>query len=270
MKAISLALFLLLQSSALYAKPKPCALDESVMEGYGASATLEQSRLSRLALYNFIGCDPLRIDGESRKIFFRAIKAEFEFDHTAEFRAWRKNHPGSDALWEGINSQQNEMRDYLDRIFDPHRDREFQPIVLRYGKASTIARLGPEAKEGVRQTIAVGSHFYGLSGEYNSQVDALEALGEWIDPANGAFGRREKAEFAQLLSGLLDVSDVIRGDHHRRLLRTVLEGLGRSDDQQALASVEKWASRHRHAQDELVTLAADTAAKMKKRMAAKR
>lgn len=268
MKVFTLLLpFLIIPAASTFAaKPQPCVLEATLLQKYQHSDVPSQLRDARRALDAFIGCDPANIDDISRKTFFAAVEGEFTTDHTLELEAWSKTYPESEALWEAINIQQRELRDYMDRLFDPARDQEFGSVVLRFGKGRTIARMGPSVKEKVKKIVTVGDGFYGLVGQYNPQLDGLEALGYWIDPANGSFTSREKDEFTQMLTALLDASDVIRGRHHRALVRTALESLAKSDDTKALSHVEKWLAKHSDKADELSALATKAVTQISKRV----
>jgi hypothetical protein len=267
MKHLLATSFLILIAAALPAfAANPCTLDRSVLAAYDRpNATLEEMAASRRAVSAFMGCDPADIDPASRKVFFAVVQREFRHDPKPHLDAWKTTHPGSDALWDGINTYQAELRDYLGRAFEPARDKEFMNVVIQYGKAKTIANLGPAAKAAVTRSLGTPRSFYGIANLHNSQVEALEALGYWIDPANPSFTPVEKYELAQILTGLLDVSENVAGPHHERVVGTALRSLAHSDDAHALTRVEAWAGKRKDKDDPLSRTAARTIAEMKRR-----
>ena len=154
----------------------PCSLDPSILTVYEtATPSLEAAAATRRAVADFMACDPATLDEPSRRVFFAVVEREFSTDPAPQLEAFQKQYPGSEALWEGINMQQHELREYLDRLFDPVRDREFKDVVLRFGKGHTIALLGPEAKKDVKRILAEPNRFYGISRTYNSWFEAAEA-----------------------------------------------------------------------------------------------
>lgn len=204
MKSTVVLLTLLLATPASAAKPSPCTLDSSVLAPYrDANATDQQFAASRRTLFAFTSCDPAVVDAQSRRVFYEAVDREFNTDHTAYIRRWAAAHADGnpEGAWEAVNLLQSEMRNYLHRIFDSARDgKEFTHIVLRYGKAETIAALGPDAQRDVLAILAGPDRFYGVSKKLNPKIAARGALAYWIDPANPSFTPVEKAEFARILA----------------------------------------------------------------------
>jgi len=180
-----------------------CSLDRSVLAPYNkTSATEEEWSASRRAISKFMGCAPSAIDSASRRVFFEVVGREFTTDHKPALDKWRAKRPGSEALFEGITVFQHELRAYMERLADPKRDAESKGTILRYGTAKTIASFGPAVKNDVLQMLGKPNAVYGVSNQYNSQLDALATLGEWVDPSSGAFSAEEKARFAEILAGL--------------------------------------------------------------------
>lgn len=204
MKTTLLLLVLLFVTPAFAAKTSPCTLDPSVLAPYrDANATDPQWAASRLALFRFMSCHPADVDAQSRRIFYEVVDRELNTDHTAYLRRWAAAHADGnpEGAWEAVSILQGELRDYLHRIFDPALDgKEFRHIVLRYGKAQTLAALGPDAQREVLDILSAPDRFYGVSKRLNPKIDALGALAYWIDPANPSFTPVEKAEFARILS----------------------------------------------------------------------
>lgn len=258
----------LILSTALptFAAPSnPCSLDRTVLRAYERpNATLDEMAEARRAVSAFMGCDPGDIDESSRKVFFSVVEREFRTDHSSHLATWKQRHTDSDALTDAIALHQHELREYMDRLFDPARDREFRHVVLNYGKAKTIAALGPDAKNDVVKSLRVANHFYGLSQRYNSQIDALAALGYWIDPENASFTPAEKYELTEILTGLLLVSENVQDGNHRRIVQAALSSLAKSDDTHALAAVERWAAKQAGRNDSLSKAAEKTLAQMRK------
>jgi hypothetical protein len=268
MKSTLVLLSLLFITPAFAAKTSPCTLDSSVLAPWrNANATDEQWAASRRALFDFMSCDPAGVDAQSRRNFYEVVDREFNTDHTARIQRWAAAHASAnpDGAWEAVNNLQYALRNYLHRIFDPARDgKEFKHIVLHYGKAQTLAALGPKAQREVLDILGAPDRFYGVSKSLNPKVDALGALAYWIDPANPSFTPAEKYDFAQILTGLLELSESVHNGHHRRLVETALTSLAKSDDSHALAAVEKWAGKRADRTDRLSEIASKTVAEMRK------
>jgi hypothetical protein len=235
---ISLVLALTCASAASAASP--CTLDASVLTPYnlGAAATLEQWRASRAAVSRFIGCET--VDASSRKVFYAVVEREFQTDHSTVLAQWAASRPGSEALLEGLTIYQSELRDFIERTFDSKRDAEFAPVVLKYGTGRTIASLGPTARDNVLRMLGAPHHPYGVSAQYNGQIEAMTAIGYWIEPGNTQFARAEKARLTAVATGLLAVSRQVRRGHHYRLVEMTLKTLAKSDDPQAEQAVRGW------------------------------
>ncbi|MDQ3280296.1 MAG: hypothetical protein M3Q69_02675 [Acidobacteriota bacterium] len=221
-----------------------CTLSPSLLAVYDRSnATLEELGETRRTVSAFLGCDPLHVDSASRRVFFAIVAREFGADVQSQLASWNAKYPDSEALWDGLTIHQTELRNYMDRLFDPARDAAFKDVVLRYGKAKTIARLGRDAKADVTKSLGTPVTSYGLAHRYNAQTEALGALGYWIDAADTTFTAEEKRQFAQILTGLLEVTGKIHGRHQRDMLMTTLASLAHSDDPRALAAVERWSNK---------------------------
>jgi hypothetical protein len=196
-----------------------CTLDRAVLVPYDhpSSATEEEWRDSRRAVFDFTDCDPDAIDAASRRVFFDVVRAEFETDHTAELNRWEEKRPGSEALFEGILIFQHRLRELMDRIVVP-ADAELAGTILAYGDAKAIAGLGPSVRSDVLRQLGKPARTYGISKQYDAQLEALGALGYWIDPANGSFPAAEKQAFVTILTSLLETSDMVRSAQHARVL----------------------------------------------------
>jgi hypothetical protein len=115
----------------------------------------------------------------------------------------------------------------------------------------------------VKKSLGAPNRFYGVANLHSSQLEALDALGYWLEPGNVSFTPAEKYEFTQILTGLLDVSENVAGGHHARLIKAALRSLSRSDDSHAIVRVEQWAEKRAHKDDEIAKLAAKTIQAMK-------
>lgn len=233
-----------------------CRLDESVVRTYAASNASDRARgAARRAISDFIGCDPSSVDGHSRAVFYRVVELQFQQDHADAILRWRKDPSRSnpEGLYDALATHEAELRDYLDRLFDASRDAEFAPVVLRFGKARAIASLGRHGRNDVLNLLSVPNRPYGVGGNYNAQVEAIGAIGFWINPSNAAFARQEKTAFVKVLTDLLDMDAEARrthpshsaasersAGHASTLIETALEALGRSDDEGAARSVQVW------------------------------
>ena len=265
---LPLLLSALFAPSAFGAGSSPCRLSDSVLGPYrDANATDAAMAASRRALFELMGCEPAAIDARSRKIFFEAMDLEFNADHSASIERWAKAHAAAnpEGMFEAVSGLQHEMRAYLDRLYEPALDAQFEHVVLRYGQAKTIARLGPASKADVIEVLSTSHRRYGVGKRHNPQVDALAALGHWIDPANASFTPVEKYELAQILTALLEVSENVEPGNHLRLIEATLSSLAKSDDSHAIAAVEKWLARRKDPNDSLSRRAAKTLQEMKGR-----
>lgn len=243
-----------------------CSLDRSVLAPYNKpSATEEEWGASRRAISKFMGCAPSTIDNASRRVFFEVVGREFATDHKPALDKWRARRPGSEALFEGITVFQHELRSYMERLADPRLDAESKDTVLRYGTAKTIAAFGPAVKGDVLKMLGKPNAAYGVSRQYNSQVDALATLGEWVDSSNGAFNAQDKGQFAEILAGLLPLSDSIRPGQHTRLVETTLKALGRSDDARAEKAIRHWMEKQSRKEGWLYELASKSASNIQKK-----
>jgi hypothetical protein len=236
---ITVVVLALSAAGALHAE-QPCTLQVSVLAPYdaGAAATLEQWRASREAVSRAMGCPAL--DSQSRKIFYAVVEREFETDHRAALAQWQATRPGSEALWEALHIHQRELRDFMERTFEPHRDAAFAPVVLKYGTAPTIASLGPSVRDDVLHMLGLPERRYGVAGQYSAQITAMDVIGYWIDPANTAFAPAEKAKLTSIATGLLAESRDVRRGHHYQLVETALKSLGRSADLRAESAIRAW------------------------------
>jgi hypothetical protein len=219
----------------------PCTLDRAVLAPYeNAEASEEQWALSRRTVANFMSCAPETVDATSRRVFFDVVDREYRADHGQQLEQWQARRPGSQALFEGINVYQQELRDYMQRLVTFHGGDEFRQTIITFGNARTIASLGRPVKNDVLKMLGTPNLRYGLSGRHNPQREALAAVGFWIDPAERGFSATEKDEMTMMLTGLLTVSENVAPGDHRRLVETAIDALGRSDDPQAEKDIRKW------------------------------
>ena len=82
-------------------------------------------------------------------------------------------------------------------------DTSSKETILRYGDARAIAALGPAVKHDVLSMLGSGGQFYGINHRYHPQLEAVQVLGFWIDPANKEFSAAEKSDFTHTLTALL-------------------------------------------------------------------
>ncbi|HJQ37970.1 MAG TPA: hypothetical protein VKB93_12600 [Thermoanaerobaculia bacterium] len=244
-KKTCFTLTLLLAAMPLAAQPGRCSLDRKVLAVYDRAdtATEEEWAASRRAVSAFIGCPPESVDAESRRVFFEIVEREFTADHGPELERWRVKRPQSEALVEGILIYQYELRDFMRRLFVPSRDAEFTDAVLNFGSGEVIARLGPDAKKKVLAKLGTPNANYGLSNQYNSQIEAVTALGFWVDAGSTALLPNDKQEITAILSDLLNVSEAIRSSQHRRLVEATLKALSKSDDVRAARAIRDWMAK---------------------------
>lgn len=228
----------------------PCTLDRKVLLPYerGASATEEEWRDSRRAVMDFTYCEPEAIDRASRRVFFEVVRAEFETDHRPALDRWVARRPESEALFDGIRIFDHRLKELMDRIVTP-ADAEFAGTILSYGNARAIASLGPSVERDVIRQLGKPGRSYGLSRQYDAQLEALGTLGYWIDPANHSFSAVRKEMFTGILTSLLQTSDVVHSSAHARVLDAALRALAHSDDPAAGTAVRQWMEKQTdHAQ----------------------
>ena len=232
--------------AALYAAPPPCHLDRGVAlapYAHAEIATMEEWRDSRLAIEKFMDCPPASIDAQSRKTFFDAVASEFTANHGAEIARWRKTYPGKrDSLAAAIGIFQTDMRRFMERIVD-RKDAASKDVILRYGDARAVAALGPAVKHDVLAALGNPSAFYGIDHRYHPQLDAIEVLGYWIDPANSEFPPAEKDELTRVLLSLLPHIQSGVNAYEDRSFQSALKALGHSDSIDVETALASWLDR---------------------------
>jgi len=242
--AVSLAL--LITASSVFAAPAPCHLDRAVAltpYNHPDSATIEEWRDSRLAVEKFMDCPPASIDPQSRNTFFDVVRSEFATGHSAEIARWRKLYPRPhEGVDTAIGIFQTDLRRFMEGLVD-RNDVSSKDAILRYGDARAIAALGPAVKHDVVSMLGSGGQFYGINHRYHPQLEAVQVLGFWIDPANREFSAAEKNDFTRTLTSLLpDVQPGVNA-YEDRYFQAALQALAHSDSLDAETALASWMDR---------------------------
>ena len=243
---LCISLGMLAIAGSLFAAPAPCVLDRTVAlapYAHAGTATVEEWRDSRLAIENLMDCPPAAIDAQSRRTFFDAVRSEFTTDHTAEIARWRKLHGRPhDTLDGAIGIFQTDLRRFMEKLVD-RSDASSKDVVLRFGDGRAIAALGPSVKQNVISMLGSATRFYGINQRYHPQLDAIEALGYWIDPANREFSSHEKDDLTRMLISLLpNVRPGLNG-YEDRCFQAALKALAHSDSIDAETALAGWMDR---------------------------
>jgi len=177
-------------------------------------------------------CPDGHFDSGSRERFYGYLRREIEY------RKWAEGHylRTGQGFGEGYGEYLQELRNYVDRVLDPERDRVFSDLILVFGMPQTVAKLGRSAESEVVTLLAVEDR----------QTTAAAAIGYWIDAANDGFTPDEKDRFISLLIDRLPsppaFSDADRSSYWQSIhfADAILNALGRSNSVAARDAIRTW------------------------------
>lgn len=272
---------LLAISSAVWAasasgpKVKPCTVTADMLSVYRdpAGASDQEWRAARnmaldLMVSECRATGPRR--GPERAAVFELLEREMLVDYADVFAAREKRtgKPLSESAAEGPMYFQRDLSEFIDRIVTPE-DIQYKEVILRYGGGLAISKLGKAVRSAVfRQAAEPARSFYGVEMR-SPQVEAIRAIGYWLDPASPVLTAAERKEWAQVLATLLPNDGILLdAEHHPRLVRTALEALSRSDSTEAEQTIRTWRNVYQNNYgrgDSLEILAQEAADKIRSR-----
>lgn len=221
---------------------QPCTLPDPVLAPYRANSTLADYKNAIVTMEDFMAlCGSRQLSGPTRMLFFQVVSQEFApgrdevIDHLLAGTS-------SEGPYEMVNQYQRHLRDFMDTIVTSN-DKGYSDVILAYGGGKAIAALGPSIKKQVHAALAPPVTFFGYHGPYSTQLDALNAIGQWIDPSETRFSPKDKAFFAKILTEGMNVSPGAFSSNTQRQLFTTLDALGHSDDPDVEQKVRDWAAK---------------------------
>jgi len=256
-------------------KVKPCTVTADMLSVYRdpAGASDQQWRAARDAALDLMVSEcrhtgPRR--GSERAAVFALLENEMRVDYANVFAARRKRtgKPLPESAAEGPMYFQRDLSEFIDRIVTAE-DIQYKDVILRYGGGLAISKLGKAVKSSVfRQAAEPARSFYGVEMR-SPQVEAIRAIGYWLDPGSPVLNAAERKEWAQILATLLPSDGILLdAEHHPRLIRTALEALSRSDSAAAEESIRTWRNVYQNNYgrgDSIEILAQEAADKIKAR-----
>jgi hypothetical protein len=282
MRSITLSALLTVSlAMSVQAAPKthPCGVSPALVDVYRnpTSATSAEWTAARKAANDLMltSCEaggPK--DKASRALIFSLLEKELTVDYDAVFAAWQKRSgkPLSESAAEGVRYFQQDLLSYIDRIVSP-QDLPHRRIILEYANGLAIAKLGRAVKdEVIQQSGRRPKTIYGLVRQ-NRQEEAFRAIGYWLDPADATLTAAEKRQHAMEIAGVLPPDGVLHSDLHTRMVTTVVEALGHSDETQVEEKIRSWRHTYENANgtgDTIADLAQKSADKIRTRAQAKK
>jgi len=227
----------LLASSAALAAD--CTLSPSVRSPFvSEKVSPRDRRLAGEAIERlFTSCSKGPSNQASRALFFDVVDLAFTKGERAGQAAGTRDQ--SEASWEGANQLEYDLRQYMDRIVD-ERDVPYKAVILRTANARAISRLGPDAKYDVLRMVHVADRSTVGVGHHSAYLQAILALGYWIDPAEDRFSADEKREMTEVLLAKAASAAERSGAEQTVSTEAILKALGHASSPEALAAVSKW------------------------------
>jgi len=188
-------------------------------------------------------CPTGEFDTESRRRFYEYLREEMRY------RTWMRDNPmgtreTSEGPREAYRYYLHDVRSYLNRIVDPEKDLVHSKLILEFGAAETVAKLGRTVENDVAGLLREGQVASRPAGE--AAIKAAYALGFWIDPGSRVFSDQEKERLISLLAENLPTLGEL--EHLRspffslrnNLAYAILASLGRSNSGAAKQAIQEW------------------------------
>ena len=241
----------LLGASAISHAAEPCDGYWSVLLApydHPETATSTEWQQSRNVAHRLMTNCPLGPnEATAREAFFDFASRQFELDYDHLSQVWEEQgEPLSDGAIESIWYFETELRRYLTQIADPARDSKHAETLLKHAHGEAIARFGATVADAVRKLASSKTVREGypehrvIVHDHDSRVEAIRAIGLWLDPSTAEFSPRQRKDFAQLLIDLLPEPDFIPRSDDRRSTEAIIWALGHSSDPEVAAGLVDW------------------------------
>lgn len=191
-------------------------------------------------------CPTGEFDTDSRRRFFQYVREELRY------QTWMRDNPtGTREISEGLSEAYryylDDLRSYLNRIVDPEKDLVHSKLILEFGEAETVAKLGRTVEDEVVGLLRGGPVASRPAGE--AAIKAASALGFWIDAGSRVFSDQEKERLISFLADNLPTAEEL--EHLRspffslrnNLAYAILASLGRSNSGAAKQAIQGWLER---------------------------
>ena len=233
-----------------------CALDRAVLMAplrHPETAKPPEWHDSLVVLYRVMrSCPKGPADRENRDLLFDYVNSKLSLDYVHLCQVWTGGHAEDGCIGE----DQQDLRDYLDRIVDPILDLRYADVILEHANGRAIAKLGrPVMDRVLAMAVTEPNH---LRAGHDQQIAAITALGVWLAP-NSDFTTGEKGEFLEAIRSVRPPGDKVAGGRPHTIVRACLQALAKTDSpavrQLLLAWADVYEAKYLRAEDELPRIA---------------
>ncbi len=238
MRLSAMISFILLSVGITSAADADCRVSQSVLKPLRTSlAPVRERHANGVALEHlFAKCPAGPSDHPSRAIFFRYVDSLFSNNDILPYP------DPEEAAYEGATQAEYDLQQYMNRIVN-EGDAEFAPVILKVAKGQAISRLGPAAKYDVLRIANVAAPTTVGAGRHSPYVQALAAIGYWIDPGESRFATDEKREMTSLLLSKLSpyAGRSLIGQPYQ-VANSLLTALAHSDSPEVMKVLQDWSA----------------------------